>query len=267
MINWIEETSGVATLLDVRRSAKYHHLKVTIYIMFALFASSRLEGCKYVTAAKYLNERHGYESVVDDYIGTLVQDGTEYLAKYLNAPNVKTLLKADAGVSWVSCNQAVQNLLAEVCLVFQAAWRCALSSPESACTSLVRVVQDTMKSSKWMVEDVLKKGYPVLLFQGQYDAKDGPSGSEAWMRALDWEDAEPFWESERSVWKIDGESAGYWRQHENLTHVVLRGAGHQVFLMLLIFSQMQLESQKFRAPHIRAFSRRSHMTNLNTHGL
>ncbi|CAI5995095.1 unnamed protein product [Closterium sp. NIES-65] len=88
--------------------------------------------------------------------------------------------------------------------------------------------QDTMKSSKKAFEQVLSAGVPVLLFQGLFDAKDGPTSSEAWMRTLSWSDADRFWDAERVVWLVCGRREGYWRQWKNLTHVIVTGAGHQV---------------------------------------
>ncbi|KAL2642498.1 hypothetical protein R1flu_010085 [Riccia fluitans] len=128
------------------------------------------------------------------------QNGEEFLGHFLNAPPVKRALGVDENAEWISCRRKVKALMA----------------------------QDTMKSVTWMVEAILRLGHPVLLYQGIYDVKDGPSGSEAWMRTLDWKGASNFWKGERNVWKVNGELAGYWRRGLNLTHVVVAGAGHQV---------------------------------------
>lgn len=85
-----------------------------------------------------------------------------------------------------------------------------------------------MKSTKWMVEAVLRAGYPVLLYQGMYDAKDGPACNEAWMRSIEWDHIKSFWDSERELWRVNRRLAGYWRRWKNLSHVVVHGAGHQV---------------------------------------
>ncbi|BBN01246.1 vitellogenic carboxypeptidase-like protein [Marchantia polymorpha subsp. ruderalis] len=166
--SYIEKTSGVATLLDIRRTTKYHHS----------------------------------------------QEGEEFLAHFLNSPPVKRALRVDEDAEWVSCRRKVRAIMA----------------------------QDTMKSTKWMVEEILRMGYPVLLYQGIYDAKDGPSGSEAWMRTLEWPGAPSFWRGERSVWKVNGELAGYWRRGQNLTHVVVAGAGHQVPADQPEFGKAMIES-------------------------
>ncbi|EFJ20895.1 serine carboxypeptidase-like enzyme, partial [Selaginella moellendorffii] len=155
LCKWIETTSGIPTLLDVRRSSRYHRR----------------------------------------------EDGTDYLAEFLNLPHVRTSLKVDpTALNFACCRKSVKLLMAE----------------------------DTMKSTKWMLETVLKKGLPVLLYQGVYDAKDGAASSEAWMRSLNWEYVDRFWKSPREIWKVMGDKAGYWRQGRNLTHVVIAGAGHEV---------------------------------------
>ncbi|KAG0597377.1 hypothetical protein M758_UG333000 [Ceratodon purpureus] len=68
---------------------------------------------------------------------------------------------------------------------------------------------DIIKSTKWMVEAVLRAGYPVLLYQGVYDAKDGPTCNEAWMRSMDWEHITSFWASERELWRVNCRLADY----------------------------------------------------------
>ncbi|GJP33334.1 hypothetical protein CLOM_g17878 [Closterium sp. NIES-68] len=128
------------------------------------------------------------------------QGGVEYLSLFLNQPHVKEALHAEPSATWASCKPTIRRHLA----------------------------QDTMKSSKPALEQVLAAGVPVLLFQGLFDAKDGPASTEAWMRTLLWKDAESFWDAERTVWLVSGRREGYWRQYKNLTHVVVTGAGHQV---------------------------------------
>lgn len=168
LCDWIEHTCGIKTMLDIRRSSRYHHS----------------------------------------------QDGTEYLAKFLNSPEVKSQLNVDKdALPWLSCRQSIRALMA----------------------------QDTMKSTKWMVEAVLRKGMPILSYQGMYDVKDGPAGSEAWMRTLTWQHNELFWESERKLWIENGMLAGYIRNMKNLTHVVFVGAGHEVPADQPVNSQILIE--------------------------
>ncbi|CAI7743186.1 unnamed protein product [Closterium sp. NIES-53] len=128
------------------------------------------------------------------------QGGVEYLSLFLNQPHVKEALHTEPSVIWASCRPPIRLHLA----------------------------QDTMKSSKPALERILAAGVPVLLFQGLFDAKDGPASSEAWMRSLSWKGTDSFWNAERMVWLVSGKREGYWRQWKNLTHVIVTGAGHQV---------------------------------------
>lgn len=153
LVNWIQNVSGIATPLDVRRDHAYHHTR----------------------------------------------GGREYLALFLNQAKVKAALGADAAVKWVSCSSRVRRIMSN----------------------------DTMKSTRWMVEALLPR-LPLLLYQGMYDVKDGAMCSEAWMRALRWPHADGFFAAERTLWKVNGKLAGYHRRHKTLTHVVLHGAGHEV---------------------------------------
>ncbi|KAJ7521176.1 hypothetical protein O6H91_19G041400 [Diphasiastrum complanatum] len=153
LVDWIQNASALATVLDVRRSVPYH--------------------CG--------------------------EDGTEFLAPFLNRNSVKAALNAEQNAVWMPCNPRVRKIMAN----------------------------DTMKSVKWMVEELLPI-FPVLLYQGQYDIKDGVVSSEEWMRTLTWEGSDNFFSTERTIWRVGNAIAGYWHSFKTLTHVVVLGAGHQV---------------------------------------
>nr|PNR52879.1 hypothetical protein PHYPA_009254 [Physcomitrium patens] len=142
------------------------------------------------------------------------EDGIEFMAPFLNSSSTKAALKIEKGSSpWSSSRPTVKKAMAP----------------------------DVMKSTKWMVEAVLKAGYPVLLYQGVYDVKDGPACNEAWMRAIVWDHIKGFWASEREIWRVGRKLAGYWRRWKNLSHVVVQGAGHQVPYDQPIFAQDMIE--------------------------
>ncbi|RKP10937.1 Alpha/Beta hydrolase protein, partial [Thamnocephalis sphaerospora] len=69
----------------------------------------------------------------------------------------------------------------------------------------------------------------VLLFQGQFDFRDGPMGNEAWIRQLDWPGRDGFNSAPRKPWRIypePGGLSGYATEYGNLSHVVQLSAGH-----------------------------------------
>lgn len=167
LVDYIQNQSGLATVLDVRRDVAYH--------------------CG--------------------------PDGNDFLAPFLNQPTVKVALKAEDSALWVACNPRVRKILAP----------------------------DVMKSVRWQVEELLER-YPILLYQGQYDAKDGVACSEEWMRTLRWNRLRNFFASERKIWRVEGTLAGYWRTFSTLTHVVIAGAGHQVPADQGLASQRMVEA-------------------------
>eukprot|EP00246_Nothoceros_aenigmaticus_P018268 TRINITY_DN9491_c0_g1_i1.p1 TRINITY_DN9491_c0_g1~~TRINITY_DN9491_c0_g1_i1.p1 ORF type:complete len:463 (+),score=50.57 TRINITY_DN9491_c0_g1_i1:25-1389(+) len=167
LVDYIQNESGLATLLDVRRSVPYH----------------------------------------------CAPDATDFLAPFLNQPAVKAALKAHPSAVWVSCNPRVRRVL----------------------------LPDVMKSVKWQVEQLLQR-YPILLYQGQYDAKDGVACSEEWMTTLTWNHLLHFFAADRKIWKVEGDLAGYWRTFDTLTHVVVAGAGHQVPADQGLFAQRMVET-------------------------
>ncbi|KAG0606794.1 hypothetical protein M758_9G168200 [Ceratodon purpureus] len=125
-------------------------------------------------------------------------NGTDYLTEFVNKETVKKALGANVNTTWEQCGDLVDE----------------------------KMQVDIMKSTKWMVEALLRAQLPVLLYQGQWDIQDGVASNEAWMHTIVWESLNGFWASERKVWKEEGILAGYVRTHENLGHVIVAGAGH-----------------------------------------
>ena len=86
---------------------------------------------------------------------------------------------------------------------------------------------DIMKPYSSLLEPVLAAGVPVLLYQGQLDARDGVAATEAWLANWSWTGSRRFLESPRKAWKSSG-IAGYYRSCGGLTHLTVNGAGHLV---------------------------------------
>lgn len=86
---------------------------------------------------------------------------------------------------------------------------------------------DVMKSVRYMVEYVVKNT-KLMLYQGQLDLLDGVVSTEAWVKKLKWKGIGKFLDAERNIWKVNDVIAGYVRKSDNLSHVVVLGAGHFV---------------------------------------
>lgn len=89
---------------------------------------------------------------------------------------------------------------------------------------------DIMRSQKAHVEQILNASIHVLLYQGQFDWKDGAPSNEAWIRTLQWSGTTGYLSASRQIWhrSCDGKKAGWWRRFKNLEQVVIAGAGHLV---------------------------------------
>ncbi|KAH7433413.1 hypothetical protein KP509_07G068100 [Ceratopteris richardii] len=140
-------------------------------------------------------------------------NGTDYLKDFMNRKDVQiSLLKAEPGV-WEDCNSTVG----------------------------ARLASDVPKSTMHLVEFLLNHSVPVLLYQGQFDLRDGVSSNEAWIRLLKWKELDSFYASERKVWQEDGLTVGYVRSFSFLTHVVISDAGHLVPTDQAYASQQMIE--------------------------
>jgi vitellogenic carboxypeptidase-like protein len=81
---------------------------------------------------------------------------------------------------------------------------------------------------------VLLRSLRVLLYQGQFDWKDGPFSNEAWINKLDWDGRVGYLAAERVMWlsPVEPEEgaallpAGWLQSYGNLTECVINAAGH-----------------------------------------
>ncbi|KAI3910437.1 hypothetical protein MKX01_034831 [Papaver californicum] len=137
---------------------------------------------------------------------------TEMVTKFLENEEIKRALGVNKSIIFEECSDTVGKALHE----------------------------DVMKSAKYMVEELVKKS-KVLLYQGQFDLRDGVVSTEAWIKELRWEGLEKFLMAERKVWKVNGEVAGYVQRWASLTEVVVTGAGHLVPADQALSSQAMIE--------------------------
>jgi vitellogenic carboxypeptidase-like protein len=89
---------------------------------------------------------------------------------------------------------------------------------------------DVMKSYKGDVKTLLEEGIPVLLYQGQFDWKDGASSNEAWVATLG---VESYLNATRRIMYRDGEEGkrvpyGWIKGSGILKDAVVQNAGHMV---------------------------------------
>ncbi|KAJ7954228.1 Carboxypeptidase [Quillaja saponaria] len=100
--------------------------------------------------------------------------------------------------------------------------------------------EDVMKSVKYMVE-FLVRYTKVLMYQGQYDLRDGVIQVAAWVKTMKWNGIVKFLNADRKIWKVNGELSGYVQKWANLTNVVVLGAGHLLPADKAVNSQAMIE--------------------------
>jgi vitellogenic carboxypeptidase-like protein len=89
------------------------------------------------------------------------------------------------------------------------------------------LADDIMKSATWYFQTLLDSSYQVLLYQGQFDYRDGIMSSNEWIANLDWNGASEYIRSTRQIWFEKGnEIAGYIQMHKNLARVEVLNSGH-----------------------------------------
>jgi carboxypeptidase C (cathepsin A) len=81
-------------------------------------------------------------------------------------------------------------------------------------------------NSTGLVEDLLEKGYSVLLYSPQFDLFNSHLGIKVVLSNLKWKGSEEFEGAKRTFWKVKEDIAGYVTAGGNLTFVLVRNAGN-----------------------------------------
>eukprot|EP00301_Raphidiophrys_heterophryoidea_P011903 c1814_g1_i1.p1 GENE.c1814_g1_i1~~c1814_g1_i1.p1 ORF type:complete len:253 (+),score=54.93 c1814_g1_i1:847-1605(+) len=86
---------------------------------------------------------------------------------------------------------------------------------------------DKMKSMASLFPNLLSH-LKVMLYQGQFDLKDGVISTEIWVKNVQWSGIPSYQNASRCEWRSpsDGSILGYAKKFSNLTNVVIRNAGH-----------------------------------------
>ncbi|KAI9334225.1 Alpha/Beta hydrolase protein [Zopfochytrium polystomum] len=134
---------------------------------------------------------------------------------------------------------------------------------------------DAMKSAAGAVARVLRRGgVRVLLYQAQFDLRDGVMGSNAWIAGLQWDGREGFAAAERRVWRLrgrggsgggcdgedgdedgegeeeeEGEVVGFVTEYGQLRRVELLRAGHLAPLDAPVAAREMIEDFLFLTGH------------------
>jgi vitellogenic carboxypeptidase-like protein len=86
--------------------------------------------------------------------------------------------------------------------------------------------EDIMKSSVGYIEYLLNKDYHILLYQGQFDFRDGILSQNSWIKSMEWKYQRQYLEAPRKPWYTESGLSGYSTWLENLVRVEVLNCGH-----------------------------------------
>ncbi|CAG7828495.1 unnamed protein product [Allacma fusca] len=79
-------------------------------------------------------------------------------------------------------------------------------------------------------EDMLNKGYRVLIYASQFNLFNPQSGVTEVVNKLKWNGAEKFSKAERKIWKVNDDIAGYVKKADNFVYAIVRNSGHYAIM-------------------------------------
>lgn len=92
---------------------------------------------------------------------------------------------------------------------------------------LANLVGDIMQTvAPWVA--TLANNYKVIIYNGQLDLLAGATNTAKYLAKLPYDSLSAFNSAKRSIWRVNNEIAGYSKVAGNLTHVIVRDAGHMV---------------------------------------
>jgi vitellogenic carboxypeptidase-like protein len=76
------------------------------------------------------------------------------------------------------------------------------------------------------MQEMLDKGYRVLLYGAQFDLAVPVEGLTKVINSLTWKGADDWKKSERKIWRVNGDVAGYIKISGNFAYAMIRNAGN-----------------------------------------
>lgn len=121
------------------------------------------------------------------------------ITKYLNLESTQTRLGVKK-IEWSTCNDAVNELF----------------SP------------DRYQSYRFDVPTILSSGARVLVYSGMDDLICNYVGGRQWLESMPWSGQSSFQAAQYSNWVVNGQTAGFTKNANNLIWLEVKDAGHMV---------------------------------------
>lgn len=89
------------------------------------------------------------------------------------------------------------------------------------------ILMNMLYDLSYLIPDVLQN-YKLLYYNGQFEMLFPYHQTSVYLRSIRWENINKWYEKDRYNWYIDNQLVGYVKHLHNLTHVLVRNAGHMV---------------------------------------
>jgi len=161
-----------------------------------------------------------------------VQDSTN--TRFLNDPRVKAALHAPEETFWVGCmpGQGRRRRLKHHAEKNDDE---AEGGDEEGVHPILEIPAEKLldqdrpiSMSPYIAELLDEANIDVLVYNGDRDMACCAQGSEAVLDTMKWKGADDWDQSERGLWLVDKEMAGYAKIARNLTFVIVFNSGHMV---------------------------------------
>jgi len=86
--------------------------------------------------------------------------------------------------------------------------------------------KDIPKTVRPWLETLLDANYKVLIYSGQVDVIVAYPQTEEFLANLEWSGAQAYKSTERKIWKVGDDIAGYTREVKNFKQIMVRNSGH-----------------------------------------
>lgn len=97
------------------------------------------------------------------------------------------------------------------------------------------LVNDNLLNYVPVYEQLLAMGSPILIYDGEFDARDGAATQNVWLKNMTFANSESFWNQSRSIYWIPDTTVegsfivgGYYRQTSLFNFLTIPKAGHFV---------------------------------------
>ncbi|KAJ3117583.1 hypothetical protein HK100_000779 [Physocladia obscura] len=137
-----------------------------------------------------------------------IQNSWSSMETLLNLPSVKRALNVPSQIGFDKDEKVTQNLYTD-----------GMKSMKNVVSKLLSVRQYNFNGSNEIP-------LSVLLYQGQFDFRDGILSSNKWISSLEWTGSDGYNKANRSVWKIGDAVVGYITSYAQLKRVEVLLAGH-----------------------------------------